>query len=104
MGLTTVYIARVYPVSFMEHGDKTTWRDLKAERRRENEWEAMQKDLIEQYLEKAKNELNAQKNERVKNRKRQNKISIKDVCKIQDACSLYELWEECNDPESLTVS
>ncbi|KAF5277120.1 hypothetical protein FQA39_LY06358 [Lamprigera yunnana] len=105
VGCISVYIARVYPLKYMEkmHTGKTVWRNAKAEERRVQEWENKEVTELEMIQQKVQEEY-----EKELKSNAAIKMDLVDPSQIKSSEVLYRMLETCNDPvtfkENLTSS
>ncbi|KAF5278315.1 hypothetical protein FQR65_LT03584 [Abscondita terminalis] len=92
-----IYIARVYPLRFMEKVDKgkPVWRNAKAEEKRAQAWEDEKTKELEVLQQRVREEY--EKELRIK---RDTKVCSKNLSEINSAETLYTMMEASNDPDS----
>lgn len=104
IGCVKVYIARIYPMTYMERLDySVVWRNERSEQRKRNEWELKRGQLMEVIQQELENEYEKEMEERNVKWK-SGKWTQKDLEGVSCPRSLYEMMESSMDPESFRVS
>ncbi|KAK4877391.1 hypothetical protein RN001_009897 [Aquatica leii] len=97
VGCVKIYIARVYPLRYMEKfiKGKAVWRNIKAEEKRIREWENQQTKELEAIHQKVRDEYEKE----LKN-KQNIKVSYNDLSEIDSPETLYGMLEASSDSDS----
>ncbi|CAH0547239.1 unnamed protein product [Brassicogethes aeneus] len=97
IGCLKVYIARSYPLKYMERENAIiVWRNKKAEERRAQEWEMERNKKVELIQESARKEFTT-------NRNNENRVRYckKDISEVTCPISLNEIYESSIDPDRI---
>lgn len=103
IGCTRVYVARVYPLCFMEKSEAgIVWRNEKAQLRKDDEREMNRNNVLERLQQQVEDELTMEWRKKSCGKRR--RIGKSELEGAKCAKTLYEMMESSIDPDSFKVT